>query len=77
SKKSGEKIGARGGAHEKADVAEAIIGYGWVFDLVTLDECAMLIAQPYIERRPEKLRDEYEAFVEGFSAVIELILSRA
>jgi hypothetical protein len=42
SKQSGEQIGlnARGGAHEKADVAEAVIGYGWVFDLVTLDECA-------------------------------------
>nr|MDO8083610.1 hypothetical protein [Candidatus Sigynarchaeum springense] len=77
SKKSGEKIGARGGAHEKADVAEAIIGYGWAFDLITLDECAGLIAAPYIERRPEKLRDEFEAFVEGFSAVLARIIDRA
>ncbi len=77
SEKSGEKIGARGGAHEKADVAEAIIGYGWVFDLVTLDECAGLIAAPYIARKPAKLRDEFEAFVEGFGAVLGRVLDRA
>ena len=77
SEKSGEKIAARGGAHEKADIAEAVIAYGWVFDLVTLDECAELIATPYIERKPEKLRDEFEAFVAGFGAVLERILKRA
>jgi hypothetical protein len=79
SKQSGEKIGlgARGGAHEKADIAEAVIGYGWVFDLVTLDECAALIAAPYIERKPQKLREEFEAFAAGFSAVLTLILDRA
>ncbi|MBN2150878.1 MAG: hypothetical protein JW839_05520 [Candidatus Lokiarchaeota archaeon] len=77
SERSGEKIGARGGAHEKADVAEAVIGYGWAFDLVTLDECAGLVAAPCIERKPEKLRDEFEAFVEGFSAVLERVLDRA
>ncbi|NMC06015.1 MAG: hypothetical protein GYA24_12440 [Candidatus Lokiarchaeota archaeon] len=79
SKASGEQIGigARGGAHEKADVAEAVIGYGWVFDLVTLDECATLVAAPYIERKPEKLRDEFEAFVAGFGAVLSRIIERA
>ncbi len=77
SEKSGEKIGARGGAHEKADVAEAVIAYGWVSDLVTLDECAGLIAAPYIERKPEKLRDEFEAFVAGFGAVLTKIIERA
>jgi hypothetical protein len=80
SEKSGEKIGAhgaRGGAHAKADVAEGIIAYGWVFDLVTLDECAGLIAAPYIERKPEKLRDEFEAFVAGFGAVLSRIIERA
>jgi hypothetical protein len=79
SEKAGEKIGlgARGGAHAKADVAEGIIAYGWVFDLVTLDECAGLIAAPYIERKPEKLRDEFEAFVAGFSAVLTRIIERA
>ncbi len=77
SKKSGERIGARGGAHEKADVAEAIIAYGWAFDLVSLDECAGLIAAPYVARKPEKLRDEFEAFVEGFSSVLARIIERA
>ncbi len=70
-------LGARGGAHEKADIAEAVIGYGWVFDLITLDECAGLIAAPYIERKPQKVRDEFEAFVAGFSAVLARILERA
>jgi hypothetical protein len=77
SKKSGEKIGARGGAHAKADVAEAVIGYGWVFDLVTLEECAGLVAQPYIDRKPVKLREEFEAFAAGFGAVLAIIVARA
>jgi len=72
--KAGSHVRKRGGAHEIADVAEAILARGWVNEIVTLEECADLIATPVIAKKPVKLYDEWEAFAEGFSDVLAKIL---
>nr|MDO8112870.1 hypothetical protein [Candidatus Sigynarchaeota archaeon] len=75
--KAKSQVGAKGGAHEIADVAEAIMAHGWVNDMVTLEECAELVARPVIAKKPAKLREEWEAFSEGFSDVFAKILLRS
>ncbi|HME51288.1 MAG TPA: ribonuclease III family protein [Candidatus Lokiarchaeia archaeon] len=75
--KAGANISKRGGAHEIADVAEAILAYGWVNEIVELEECAELIATPVIAKKPVKLHDEWESFAEGFSDVLAKILMQS
>lgn len=75
--KAGSHVSKRGGAHEIADVAEAILAYGWVNELVELEECADLIAAPVIAKNPVKLHDEWESFAEGFSDVLAKILQQS
>jgi hypothetical protein len=72
--KAGSSVSKRGGAHEIADVAEAILARGWVNEIVELEECADLVAAPVIAKKPVKLHDEWEAFAEGFSDVLAKIL---
>ncbi len=72
--KAKSQVGAKGGAHEIADVAEAILAYGWLNNMVTIEECAELVARPVIAKKPAKLREEWEAFSEGFSDVFAKIL---
>jgi len=75
--KAGSHVSKKGGAHEIADVAEAIIAHGWVNEIIDLEESADIIATPVIAKKPAKLHDEWEAFAEGFSDVLAKILMQS
>ncbi len=70
-----QDLHVRGDAHAIADAVEAIVAYGWINGLVTLEDAVLLVSKKLIESRPAKTRDEINAFSAGFADVIVKILA--
>jgi hypothetical protein len=78
---AGTRYTAKGGAHGIADVAEAILAYGWSQGIIDFSD-AETIASPVIAKAlespqasPMKLHDEWAAFADGFGQVLAKILT--
>ncbi|MHA1681116.1 MAG: ribonuclease III family protein [Promethearchaeota archaeon] len=73
--KTGVKLPVKGDAHAIADAVEAVIAFGWSKKKLFIEHGVDILTLELLERNPTKLRDEHEAYVEGFFKMLKLVYS--
>ncbi|MFX0098049.1 MAG: ribonuclease III family protein [Candidatus Hodarchaeota archaeon] len=69
-------ISIKGDAHAIGDAVEAIIAYAWVTKLIIIEESVEMLSREINAKKPEKLREEWEAYANGFSRILESIFNK-
>lgn len=74
--RTGFPIAIKGDAHAIADAVEAIIAYAWAKKLIHIENCVEILSSEINKKKPEKLREEWEAHANGFATILENIFAQ-